>query len=52
MGSLKGAVCGAIVVGLIDNFGKALFPELAYFTMFLPMTIVLAVKPTGFFGKE
>ena len=52
MGSLKGAVCGAIIVGLIDNFGKALFPEVAYFTMFLPMAIVLAVKPTGLFGKE
>ena len=52
MGSLKGAVCGAIIVGLIDNFGKALFPEVAYFTMFLPMAIVLAIRPTGLFGKE
>jgi branched-chain amino acid transport system permease protein len=52
MGSLTGAVCGALVVGLIDNFGKALFPELAYFTLFLPMAIVLAIRPTGLFGKE
>jgi branched-chain amino acid transport system permease protein len=51
MGSLSGALIGAIVVGLIDNFGKALFPELSYFTLFAPMAIVLAIRPTGVFGK-
>jgi branched-chain amino acid transport system permease protein len=40
MGSLKGALVGSIVVGLIDNFGKALVPELSYFTLFAPMVIV------------
>jgi len=51
LGSLKGAALGSLIVGLIDSFGKALFPELAYFTLFAPMAIVLAVKPTGLFGK-
>ena len=51
MGSLPGAVIGAIVVGLIDNFGKALFPEFSYFTLFAPMAIVLALRPTGLLGK-
>jgi branched-chain amino acid transport system permease protein len=51
MGSLPGAVIGAIVVGLIDNFGKALFPEFSYFTLFAPMAIVLAIRPTGLLGK-
>jgi branched-chain amino acid transport system permease protein len=51
MGSLKGAVIGSIVVGMIDNFGKALVPELSYFTLFAPMVIVLAVKPTGLYGR-
>ena len=51
MGSLKGALVGSIVVGLIDNFGKALVPELSYFTLFAPMVIVLAVKPTGLYGR-
>ena len=31
MGSVQGALIGSIVVGLIDNFGKALVPELSYF---------------------
>lgn len=51
MGSLKGAVVGSIVVGMIDNFGKALAPELSYFTLFAPMILVLALKPTGLYGR-
>jgi branched-chain amino acid transport system permease protein len=51
MGSLSGALVGAIIVALIDNFGKALFPEVSYFTLFAPMAIVLALRPTGLFGK-
>jgi branched-chain amino acid transport system permease protein len=51
MGSLKGAFVGSLFVGLIDNFGKALFPEFSLFTLFAPMVIILAIKPTGIFGK-
>src|SRR5262249_46653243 len=36
MGSLGGAAMGAIAVGLADNFGKALFPEISYFTLYAP----------------
>jgi branched-chain amino acid transport system permease protein len=50
-GSLGGAMIGSLAVGLIDNFGKVLFPELSYFTLFLPMVLTLAIKPTGLFGK-
>lgn len=52
LGSLRGAVVGSLIVGLIDNFGKALFPEVAYFTLYAPMALILAVKPTGLFGRE
>jgi branched-chain amino acid transport system permease protein len=52
MGSLGGAAVGAMLVGLADNFGKALFPELAYFTLYAPMVLILAIKPTGLFGRE
>jgi len=51
MGSLKGALVGAIIVGMIDNYGKALVPELSYFTLFAPMIVVLALKPTGLYGR-
>jgi branched-chain amino acid transport system permease protein len=52
MGSLGGAAIGALVVGIADNFGKALFPEISYFTLYAPMALILAVKPTGLFGRE
>lgn len=52
MGNLKGAAMGSLIVGLIDTFGKALFPDLSYFTLFAPMAIVLAIKPTGLFGEK
>ena len=46
------AAIGALVVGLADNFGKALFPEISYFTLYAPMALILAVKPTGLLGRE
>ena len=51
VGSLRGAFVGSLFVGLVDNFGKALFPELSLFTLFAPMAIILAIRPTGIFGK-
>jgi len=51
LGSLQGAIVGSLMVGLLDNFGKALFPELSYFTLFAPMAVILALRPTGLFGK-
>jgi branched-chain amino acid transport system permease protein len=52
MGSLAGAAVGSLLVGLADNFGKALFPEISYFTLYAPMALILALKPTGLFGRD
>jgi branched-chain amino acid transport system permease protein len=52
LGSLGGAVLGSLFVGIVDALGKAMFPELSYFTLFVPMIIVLAIRPTGLFGRE
>jgi branched-chain amino acid transport system permease protein len=52
MGSLKGAVVGSLVVGLLDNYGKAYFPELAYFSLFAPMVLILIWRPQGLFGTR
>lgn len=51
LGSLKGAFVGSLFVGLADNFGRVLIPELALFIIFGSVAIVLAFKPTGLFGK-
>lgn len=52
LGSLKGALFGGLIVGLLDNFGKVFFPELALFTIFAPMALILAIRPSGLFGRE
>ena len=51
LGSLKGAMLGVVIVGLIDSFGKALVPELSFFTLFAPMAIILVIRPQGLLGK-
>ncbi|GAB4245816.1 MAG: branched-chain amino acid ABC transporter permease [Thermoleophilia bacterium] len=51
LGSLQGAFVGSMLVGLLDSFSKASFPELAYFTIFAPVVVVLLVRPRGLFGR-
>jgi len=50
-GSLLGSFVGSIIVGFVYNFGQALLPELAYFVLFLPMLLVLILRPQGLFGR-
>jgi branched-chain amino acid transport system permease protein len=50
-GSLVGAACGALLVGLLNAIGQVMFPELAYFVIFGPMALLLAFRPLGLFGK-
>ena len=52
MGSLEGAIVGSLAVGLLDAFGKALYPEISYFTIFGPMALILALRPRGLFGRK
>ena len=51
-GSLLGSFVGSIIVGFIYNFGQALLPELAYFVLFMPMLLVLLLRPQGLFGRH
>lgn len=51
LGSIAGAAVGSIAIGLIDVFAKTWIPEFAYFTVFLPMALVLVIRPQGLFGK-
>jgi branched-chain amino acid transport system permease protein len=50
-GSLVGAFVGSFVIGFLYNFGQAVFPDLAYVILFLPMVLVLVLRPQGLFGK-
>src|ERR1700736_2599351 len=50
MGSLRGAFIGSLLIGEADTFGKAYFPSLALFLIYLVMAVVLLVRPQGLFG--
>lgn len=52
LGSLAGAMVGSLIVGLVDAYGRWLFPEFSYFMIFGPMALLLLVRPTGLFGRE
>jgi len=61
IGSVKGAMVAAILIGLVDTFGKVLhlevagvklLPELAGMTVYLLMAVVLLWRPEGIFGKR
>jgi branched-chain amino acid transport system permease protein len=50
-GSLLGALVGSFVIGFLYNFGQVMFPDLAYVILFLPMLLVLVLRPQGLFGR-
>jgi branched-chain amino acid transport system permease protein len=50
-GSLLGALVGSFIIGFLYNFGQAMFPDLAYVILFVPMVLVLVLRPQGLFGR-
>ncbi|MFG1815439.1 branched-chain amino acid ABC transporter permease [Kribbella sp. NPDC049174] len=50
LGSLQGAVLGALAVGLVYSFGVTLASDLLYFILFGPMLLVLVARPRGLLG--
>jgi branched-chain amino acid transport system permease protein len=52
LGSLGGAMIGALVVGLLDAYGRWLLPEFSYFVLFGPMAVLLLFRPRGIAGRD
>jgi len=61
IGSVKGALMGALLIGLVDTFGKVvelkvgnlrLLPEMAGMSIYLLMALVLLWRPAGLLGKR
>jgi branched-chain amino acid transport system permease protein len=52
MGSLKGAVVSSLILGQVISWGLAYAPQYSYFLIFIPMAIMLALRPQGLFGKK
>jgi branched-subunit amino acid ABC-type transport system permease component len=51
LGSIKGALVGALLIGQVESLGRALLPELAPFLLFGAMGLVLLFRPRGLFGS-
>jgi branched-chain amino acid transport system permease protein len=50
LGSLQGALVGALIVSIVRTAGIQFFPEIELAVLYLIAAIVLLVKPTGLFG--
>ena len=50
LGSLKGALVGALIVSFVRTAGIQFFPELELAVLYLIAAAVLLVRPTGLFG--
>ena len=51
LGSLQGALVGALIVSFVRTAGIQFFPEIELAVLYLIAAIVLLVKPTGLFGS-
>ena len=51
IGSVKGALVGALLIGLADTFGQVYLPQLAGMVVYLLMAAVLVFRPEGLFRK-
>ena len=51
LGSLQGALAGALIVSFLRTAGIQFFPEIELAVLYLIAAVVLLVKPTGLFGS-
>lgn len=51
IGSVRGALVAALLIGLADVFGQVVFPQIAGMTVYLVMAAVLVWRPRGLFGS-
>lgn len=52
LGRIEGAFWGALLLGIVDGFGRLFFPQAAMFLIFGLMALVLALKPEGLLGRR
>jgi len=51
LGSLEGALVGALLVSFVRTAGIQFFPEIELAVLYLIAAVVLLIRPTGLFGK-
>jgi branched-chain amino acid transport system permease protein len=51
IGSIGGAILGSIIVGMVESYFSTLIAiEVAYIVLFGILSLILIVRPGGFFG--
>jgi branched-chain amino acid transport system permease protein len=50
LGSVRGALVGALVIGQIESLGRALLADAASFLLFGALALVLVLRPQGLFA--
>jgi branched-subunit amino acid ABC-type transport system permease component len=51
LGSVRGALLAALLIGQIESTGRALLSDLASFLLFGALAVVLALRPRGLFSE-
>ena len=51
LGSLEGALLGALIVGVVRELGITFFPEVELAVLYLMAAVVLLIRPAGLFGR-
>jgi branched-chain amino acid transport system permease protein len=49
IGSIRGALLAAMLIGVVDTFGKVIFPQAAGVLVYVLMALILLWKPNGLF---
>jgi branched-chain amino acid transport system permease protein len=50
IGSIRGALLAALLIGVVDTFGKVIFPQAAGVLVYVLMALILLWKPRGLFA--
>ena len=51
IGSIRGALIAALLIGFAETFGQVFVPQLAGMMVYLLMALVLVLRPEGLFGR-
>jgi branched-chain amino acid transport system permease protein len=52
VGSVQGALVGAVLIGIATTLVSTYFPVLAMFVMYILMVLILIFKPSGLLGRK
>ncbi|MFJ1767413.1 branched-chain amino acid ABC transporter permease [Amycolatopsis sp. NPDC088138] len=51
-GNIGGAIAGGLAIGLLDSYASGQFQGYSDLVVFLAFTVIIMIRPTGFFGER